>query len=188
MFKSFLGEKIAVLVANGFSEQDLTHTQRALQKFGANMRIISMDHGLVNSWNGAGWGLHFAADKILSSALAADFSILIVPGGRRSIEKLKLTAHTRRFLNGFIDAGKPVVLFDDAADLLAYAEKMSGRTITGPAEMKAAAQAAGAQWLEAPYAIDQNIMTGAVTPETLDEFVAAAVEFLVACYPMNKAA
>lgn len=188
MFKSLLGEKIAVLVANGFSEQDLTHTQRALQKFGANMRVISMDHGLVNSWNGAGWGLHFAADKVLSSALAADFSILIVPGGRRSIEKLKLTAHTRRFLNGFIDAGKPVVLFDDALDLLAYAGKLSGRTVAGPEVLKAAAESLGAAWVDAPYAIDQNVMTGAVKAESLDEFVGAAVEFLVSCFAVNEAA
>lgn len=97
MSKTFVGDKIAILVANGFTEQDLTHTQRALQAQGANTRIIGMDNGLVNSWTGDAWGHHFAADCALNMALAADYDMLIIPGGRRSIEKLKLTAHTRRF-------------------------------------------------------------------------------------------
>ena len=98
---SLQGAKIAILVANGFNEQDLTSAQRILQGYGAYLRVISMDNGLVNSWNGTGWGLNFAADKMLNEALAADFSMLMVPGGRRSVDKLKLTAHTRRFINGF---------------------------------------------------------------------------------------
>ena len=55
MSKALLGQKIAVLVANGFQETDMTATQRLLQDTGANVRIVSMDHGLVNSWKDNGW-------------------------------------------------------------------------------------------------------------------------------------
>lgn len=48
------------------------------------MRIVSMDQGLVNSWNGQAWGLHYAADATLNSALAADYSILIIPVAREA--------------------------------------------------------------------------------------------------------
>src|SRR5690606_33724615 len=118
-------------------------TQKALLPFGANIRIVSMDHGLVNSWNGLGWGLHFAADKALNSALAADFSMLVVPGGRRSLEKLKLTAHTKRFISGFVDSRKPVAFFGEAVELLAFAERAAGKTVTGPASCKDTMEMAG---------------------------------------------
>ncbi len=118
MNKPLLGEKLAVLVASGFCENDLTAVQRVLQPLGVTMRIISVDNGLVSSWNGDGWGLNFAADSALNSALAADFSMLVVPGGQRSVDKLQLTAHTKRFIGGFIDSGKPVVAVGEALELL----------------------------------------------------------------------
>ena len=77
MHKALAGQKLAVLVANGFCEKDLTEMQRGLMKTGANVKIIGMEQGLVNSWNGAGWGLNFPADQTLSTALGADFDILV---------------------------------------------------------------------------------------------------------------
>ncbi len=129
MHKPLFGQKVAILVANGFSEQDLIKTQRVAQGLGGDTRIVSMDQGLVNSWNGEGWGLNFAADQGLNSALAADYSVLLIPGGQRSIDKLKLTAHTRRFINGFLASGKLVVAANEAIDILAFTEVLEGRAV-----------------------------------------------------------
>lgn len=183
MSKPLLGEKIAVLVANGFCEQALTQMQRALQPLGAVIRVISMDQGLVNSWNGEGWGLTFAPDGVLSEALAADFSALIVPGGQRSNEKLKLTAHTRRFINGFLDTAKPVVMAGDAIDLLVHIEKIAGRSVCAPESMKEAVEKAGAILCEDGYAIHDNLMTGDVVQN-----MAQVAEFLSAHYSLDEAA
>ena len=192
MSKTLLGVKIAVLVANGFCEQDLTETQRSLLKTGANIRIISMDQGLVNSWNGGAWGLHYAADSALSAALSADYSMLIIPGGQRSVEKLKLTAHTTRFIRGFIDTHKPVVAFDDALDLLAFCEKIGGKTVTGPDALKPVVETSGATWLDAPYAVDGDLITGGASRGTRAAYVEAVCQFLVSGYEsrmnMNQAA
>jgi len=56
MSNALVGTKIAVLVANGFNEVQMTAFQRAFQKKGANVRVISMDSGLVNGWTGEEWG------------------------------------------------------------------------------------------------------------------------------------
>lgn len=187
MKKALLGEKLAVLVANGFCENDLTEAQRSLQKAGADIRVVSMDHGLVNSWNGEAWGLHYAADHVLNSALAADFSALIIPGGQRSIEKLKLTAHTKRFIGGFLNGRKPVVAFDEALELLIFCEKVQGRTVTGPKELKEQAEAAGAKWLDKPYVIDDNLITGGASEGSREAYVKALTDALISGY-MAKAA
>lgn len=186
MNKPFIGEKIAILVANGFNEQDLTHIQRALQVKGANTRIIGMDHGLVNSWTGDSWGHHFASDSVLSSALAADFDMLVVPGGRRSVEKLKLTAHTRRFIGGFMDAGKPVAIFADALELLLFSERAEGRTVAGPQEMAQAVSDAGAVFSEDVCVVDDNLISG--YNDDINAYVEAVVGHFSARPQMKAAA
>ena len=188
MHKALLGQKLAVLVANGFCEKDLTEMQRALLRTGANVRIIGMDQGLVNSWNENGWGLNFAADQQLSEALGANFSMLVIPGGQRSVDKLKLTAHTRRFIGSFMDSRKPVVAFDNALELVIFAQRIAGRTVTGPDVLKGQAEDAGAEWAAEPFVIDGNLMTGGAASGSREKFVAGALEFLTSSLAADKAA
>jgi protease I len=118
MSKFLTGTKIAILAANGFTQNDFTQTQRALLAAGATLKVVSPDQGLVNGWEGSAWGHHFAVDQVLSTVLGADYDMLVVPGGQRSIDKLKTTAHTRRFISSFMNSGKPVAMFGEAAELL----------------------------------------------------------------------
>lgn len=186
MTKTLLGEKIAILIANGFHEDDMTASQRALQELGANTRVVGMDNGLVNSWKGDAWGHHFAADTVLSAALAADYSMLVVPAGQRSMEKLKLTAHTRRFLNGFIDTGKPLALFGGAAELLVFAERAEGRAVSVPESIEEQMRDCGANVVDEDMTFDKNLMTGRSTD--IPDFVEKMAENFVNYVSFKQAA
>lgn len=166
MHKPLSNQKIAILVANGFVEQDLTHTQRALQAAGANARIVGMDNGLVNSWTGESWGHNFATDFLLNNALAADFSMLVILSGRRSVEKLKLTAHTKRFIGGFMNASKPVVAMGDAIELLAFTDQIKGRQVSAAGFVPSLITNAGAVVVDENIKVDGNLMSGYATDIT----------------------
>lgn len=146
MDKPLTGQKIAILVANGFDETDMTHAQRALAALGATLKIISTENGLVNSWTGTSWGHHFPTDGNVSTILAADFDGLYVPGGTRSLAKLKDNAHCRRITRGFFDAGKPMMFMGCAIELLAASERATGCTVTGDDTSEAVMTEAGAIW------------------------------------------
>lgn len=146
MNKPLSGQKIAILVANGFDEVDMTHTQRALSALGATLNIISTENGLVNSWTGTAWGHHFPTDSHVSIMLAADYAALFVPGGSRSVTKLKDNAHCRRIMRGFFDAGKPMMLLGCAVELLAVSERAKGCNVTGDASSETIMTEAGAVW------------------------------------------
>ncbi len=178
------GNKLAVLVSNGFNEKDLVDVQRVLLGEGVSMRIISMDNGLTSSWNGSDWGLNFAADSALNTALAADYDMLVVPGGQRSVDKLKHTAHTRRFINGFVDQSKPVVVMGEALELLEFAGKLSGMTVCGDEAKREMAEQAGATWVEDGFVVDGMVMTGPALSEDSADYVSAIKDFLVADYTM----
>ncbi len=183
MRKPLLGIKIAMLVANGFCEQDMTEAQRALTEAGANLRIVSPEQGLVNGWTGAAWGHHFAVDAVLSTALGADFQMLVIPGGQRSHDKLKLTAHTRRFVSSFMAARKPVAVMDDALSIMSSTGNINGHAFAGPAAFEPSVIQEGGEWCgSGPSAMD-NVISGATGSENRLAFVRAMIEFFLAQAP-----
>ena len=188
MNKPLFGEKLAVLVANGFCESNLTSIQKVIRPLGATMRIVSMNGGIVNSWNGKGWGLNFAADDILSAALTVDFSMLVIPGGQRSIDKLKLTAHTRRFIGGFIDSDKPVVAVSEAIDLLVFAQRLDGRRVSSSESLVSAVKKAGASCVDASHVVDRNLLTILSQEAVGDDYSQIVSDFLIAQYSLVEEA
>lgn len=177
--KVLSGSKIAILVANGCTEQDMTEAQRALIEAGATTKIISPDAGLVNGWSGKSWGHHYAVDAALSTALSADYDMLVIPGGQRSLDKLKLTAHTKRFINGFMASEKPVVAYGDALHILLTTDNVRGRTVAGPADMKDVVTQAAGNWSDVTPIRENNLVTGAADENTRKDMVTAMLDIFV---------
>lgn len=186
--KPLAGYKVAILAASGFDEKDMTEAQRALSSSGATVRLISVDHGLVNSWDGRGWGHHFPVDCGLSSALAADYDMLFVPAGSRSLSKLRLTAHTKRFLGGFMLACKPVAIFGDALALLAENDMLSGRKVAASGATAQAAETAGATLTDESIAVDRNLLTCEKLEAEHQDCVDAMLRHFLAWVEMARAA
>ncbi len=179
MAKTLQSQKIAVLISNGFNEVDFLQIQRAMIDQGAALRIVSTDSGLVNGWDGKGWGHNFAIDAPLNSALGIDYDAVIIPGGQRSLDKLKLTAHSRRFIGSFIAAMKPVICMGDAVQLLAHTDHLNSKTVSGPESKKGMAETAGATWSNDALATDGLLLTGDTEGDKIASFVAAAVDMMV---------
>lgn len=172
MHKPLVGTKIAVLVANGFEEKPFLAVQRNLLEMGASLKIISSNQGLVNGWDGASWGHNFAVDAPLNTALGVDYTGLIVPGGSRSIDKLKTTAHTRRFIGSFMASGKPVAVMGDALNLMMFTEQLDGRTVSGDSSMREMAVQAGANWNEEnSMMVDGAMLTGSCDMGDMDAYM-----------------
>lgn len=170
------GEKIAVLVANGFNEHEFLQSLRALQATGATLTLISPTAGLVQGWNGVTFGHSHAVEVPLSTALAADFSMLLVPSGARSVEKLKTYPQTTRFIKGFMSYGNPVAFLGDAVSLMAHVGMGADVTVSGPVDVQAGLTAAGALWVDAPVTISDQILTARTdTPDLMAQALAAVV-------------
>ena len=178
MDKPLADKVIAVLVASGFEETHFTSLQLRLTQLGARFSIVSNGQGLVNGWNGKGWGLYFPIDKSLSEAMAADYDAVIVPGGERSVGKLSETAHTKRVLKHFIEAGKPTVIMGDAAALLATMPVIEGRTVACPDGLRDKLAGIGAVHAEAALATDGALMS-CVDPSAEEGFVDHCVTLLM---------
>ena len=143
--KPLSGKTVALLVANGFSEEEMTETQKALVTLGAVPKVVSPETGLVNGWHQGTWGHNFYVEVKPSSVLPSQYDGLLVPGGERSLTTLLENAHARRIVKGMIEAGKPVGAFGEAVELLAKAEALTGRTVTALEKSREAIEAARRQ-------------------------------------------
>lgn len=181
------GKTIAILVANGFEETEMTEPQRALLKAGATLRTISTESGLVNGWMGKGWGHYFPVDKLLGEALGSDFDMLLLPGGERSIAKLQQSAHTRRIVGHFLDAGKPIAAINHGIQLMAVPGKMRGREVTAMDISKDAVEAAGGKTVDESVVVDANTVT-ARSVEDLPAFIEQMLKLFGDAALVSKAA
>ena len=188
MMKPLTGTKIAVLVANGFNEKSFLRAQKEILEMGATMRIVSTNQGLVNGWEGSSWGHNYAVDVPLNTALGVDYDALILVGGERSLDKLKLTAHTRRFIGSFMAAQKPVVVMDDAVKLMAMCEQIADMKVTGPQACREEVENAGAEWMDSMLEMAGNMMSGMTDDDNADQYFSTMAEMLVQNEPMDQAA
>lgn len=159
MTSQLAGKTIAILVANGFDENQMTEIQRALIKIKANIKTVAPENGVVNGWQGNGWGHYFPVDAQIGETLGSDFDMLVIPGGERAIAKLKTNLHTRRIVNHFVDAEKPVAAMGAGIGLLALAGGIKGRSVAATAEAAAELKNVGATIVDDAQHQDENLLT-----------------------------
>ena len=79
--KPLNGKKIAILVADGFEQVELTEPRKALDAAGADTSIVSLKPGQVRAWKFTEWGEQFPVDMVVERADPAAFDALLLPGG-----------------------------------------------------------------------------------------------------------
>jgi len=180
------GKNIAILAANGFDENQMTEIQRALTKSQAVTKTIAPEQGVVNGWQGEGWGHYFPVNVQIGEALGSDFDILVIPGGERAITKLKTNPHVRRIISHFFDAGKPIAAIGAGVGLLSLSVKISGRMIAAPVAMQDELKAAGAAISEEGQEVEGNLLTS--NGADIKAWVEEALEFFSDPEVMQQAA
>ncbi|TNE35363.1 MAG: peptidase C56 [Alphaproteobacteria bacterium] len=161
------GKKVAILVANGFEESHMTTLHKQLVLTGADVKIVSPEKGVVNSWHGNGWGHFFPANAYLPTSMSHHFDAVVIPGGSRHVGRLVSDPQTARFMRGFMEDNKPVALINDAAKILAEAGLLAGRTVYAIEDVKADIEAAGATVVEETLHVDDMLLTGNIEQEAL---------------------
>ena len=150
---------IAILVANGFEENHITAVQRTLTKDKISYKIIAPEQGLVNGWQDNAWGHYFTVDEVISTAMGSDYDMLVIVGGERGTAKLKTNLHTRRIVNHFLEAGKPVVAIGTGVELLALSPKSAGLSVSAPAACAQVVVASNMAKEEGALSQDGSVLT-----------------------------
>ncbi|HJP94186.1 MAG TPA: type 1 glutamine amidotransferase domain-containing protein [Pyrinomonadaceae bacterium] len=159
MEKMLKGKKVAILVADGFEQVELTEPKKALEAAGATTEIVSPADKEVQGWNHDEKADSFKVDMPLSRARSADYDALLLPGGVRNPDQLRMMTRAVEFVDGFFVTGKPVAAICHAPWTLIESEVIRGRTITSWPSLKTDLINAGARWVDREVVVDHGLIT-----------------------------
>jgi protease I len=169
------GIKVAILVADGFEQSELTGPQKALDEAGAQTFIVSPVEGQVQGMKHHEKGESFMVDKRLSEARAEDFDALMLPGGVANPDQLRMNPKAVEFVKGFVAAGKPIAAICHGPWTLIEAGAVRGRTVTSWPSLKTDLKNAGAKWVDQEVVADQGLVTSR-KPDDIPAFNAKMIE------------
>ena len=153
------GKKVAILVADGFEQVELTGPKEALEGAGASTQIVSPSDGKVKGWQHTEWGDEFPVDVQLDEANSADYDALLLPGGVMNPDKLRANPDAVNFVKSFFDAGKPVAAICHGPWTLVEAGVVKGRTLTSYESIHTDLINAGANWVDREVVVDNGLVT-----------------------------
>ncbi len=153
------GKTVAVLVADGFEEEELTEPVKALKAAGANVKIVSPGERRVRGWRHTDWGAYFDVDVTIDGADSEDFEALLLPGGVMSPDKIRIDSRSIEFVRAFIETGKPVAAICHGPWTLINAEAVRGRKVTSYPSIRLDLENAGAHWVDQEVVVDNGLVT-----------------------------
>jgi len=169
------GKRVAMLVADGFEQVELTEPRKALEDAGADPRIVSPAQGRVKGWNMKDWGDTFPVDVPLDQANAGDYDALVLPGGVMNPDKLRMNPKAVAFVRAFFEAGKPIAAICHGPWTLINAGAVEGRRMTSYPSLEADLRNAGANWVDQEVVVDNGLVTSR-NPHDLPAFNRKMVE------------
>jgi protease I len=169
------GKKIAVLVADGFEEIELTGPVWYFRELGAEVAIVAPKfnpaperYGLVypemskthvmaiQYLQPTGW---IKFDRTADQIKVSDYDAVFIPGGAWNPDNLRNDAAVIKFIQDFNKSGKLIAAICHAPVVLASADILKGRKITGYWNIQVDLKNAGGNVVEAPVVTDGNLVT-----------------------------
>ena len=171
------GKKIALLVENGFEEEELTRPRKAFDEAGAETHIISPGNDKVKAWDHTDWGGTYEVDVKLEDAAPDDYDALVLPGGVLNPDKLRRSNQAVDFAKSFFDKNKMVAVICHGAQTLIETGRLEGRKMTSYNAVKTDIKNAGAEWFDEEVVIDGNMISSR-NPKDIPAFNKAIIDYL----------
>jgi deglycase len=101
MARKLDGKRVAILVADGFEQVEMTKPREALDEAGAETKIVSLKPGKIQGMNHADKGDKFDVDLAAKNARSNDFDALMIPGGLFNPDALRSDQNALEFARHF---------------------------------------------------------------------------------------
>ncbi|MGF1479323.1 MAG: type 1 glutamine amidotransferase domain-containing protein [Cyanophyceae cyanobacterium] len=175
MAQELNGKKVAILVAQGFEQVELTKPKDALVKAGAQVHIVSPESEQVQGWNHYDKADFFPVDVPIDQANASNYDALLLPGGTVNPDQLRTNKTAVEFVKSFFEAGKPVAAICHGPWTLVEADVVKGRTITSYPSVSTDLKNAGANWVDQEVVVDRGLITSR-QPDDIPAFISKVIE------------
>ncbi|MGE5548783.1 MAG: DJ-1/PfpI family protein [Solirubrobacterales bacterium] len=152
--------KVAVVVASGFEQTEMTAICKGLADAGHTVQVVSTKKHAARSWDNTRWNGDVPVDMAAIDAEAQDFDALVFPGGLIAADTLRSDDAVVRLVRDATAQGRPVAALGHAVWVLAEAGAIKGRAATSHPAIRTDVVNAGAQWRDQGAVADGTLITG----------------------------
>ncbi len=169
------GKRVAILATDGVEGIELTSPRRALEDAGATVELLSPKGGTIQSWSHAEKSDVLRVDRAVTEAAPEDYDGLVLPGGVRNGDALRLDQPSVRFARSVLDRNVPVGVICHGGWILIETGSMSGRTVTSYPSLRTDFENAGAHWVDEEVHAENGLVSSR-RPDDLPAFNAKVIE------------
>jgi protease I len=156
--------KALVLIADGVEDIEFFYPYYRLQEEGWEVDVASPDGGRITGKH----GYYFEPGLSILQANAADYDLLVLPGGKAP-EAVRLQPETVAIVKKMFEADKPVAAVCHGVQSLISADVLRGRRATCWTGIRDDLKAAGGRYEDREVVVDGNLITGR-RPDDLPAF------------------
>ncbi|MEO6225733.1 MAG: type 1 glutamine amidotransferase domain-containing protein [Sphingomicrobium sp.] len=166
--------RILIMATDGFEESELFGPRAILQQRGAEVRLAALTEHPIQATVHDDPGKTIRPDMIIDQARAGDFDALILPGGVRNPDQLRMHANAIALIRAFAEANKPIAAICHGPWLLVEAGLVDGRTVTSWPSIRTDLRNAGGEVVDRAAVTDGNIVTSR-NPDDVEAFTEALI-------------
>ena len=152
-------KKAIIITWEKFQDHEVIYPYYALKEHGFEVVLCGGPNlGRINGILGA----HITCDMLvndLDSKTINDYDILVLPGGVKALEKLRLESNAVEFTKNWVNSGKMTFVICSGVQLLITAGVLQGRRLSGYYALEVDIINAGATYDDNQVVVDENLIS-----------------------------
>ena len=174
---SLSNARILIVATDGFEEWELFGPRQILQQRGAEVVLASLKTDPIKATIHDDPGKTIRPHLTVEQANADDFDALILPGGVRNPDQLRMHGNVIELIRRLADQGKPIAAICHGPWLLVEADLLRGRTASSWPSIRTDLRNAGANVVDEAAVTDGNIVTSR-KPDDVEAFTDALIALI----------
>jgi len=169
--------RVLIVATDGFEAWELFGPREILKKRGAEVVLASLKRDPIQATIHDDPGKTIRPDLTIDEANPDDFDALILPGGVRNPDQLRIHGNVIALIRSFAQQGKPVGAICHGPWLLVEAGLVRDRTATSWPSIRTDLRNAGAKVVDEAAVTDGNIVTSR-NPDDVEAFTGALMDLI----------
>lgn len=169
--------RVLIVATDGFEEWELFGPRQILKERGAEVLLASLSDKPIQATVHDDPGKTIRPDLTVEQANPDDFDALILPGGVRNPDQLRMHGEVIALIRLFAESGKPIGAICHGPWLLVEADLLRNRTATSWPSIRTDLRNAGATVVDEASVTDGNIVTSR-NPDDVPAFTQALIALI----------
>ena len=151
--------RVLMIATDGFENDELFGPRQALLDAGAKVTLASIKTDPIQGEKDDKPAETITPDLTLADVDTAQFDALVIPGGVKNPDTMRLQGRAIQIVEEFMDDDKIVAAICHGPWLLVEADVVDGRRVTGWPSVRTDLENAGADVVDEEVVVDENLIT-----------------------------